>query len=209
MLKVTEEAYPYLAIQRGEINELREFKDRFVDAYNDTIARDLGTMKPALPPRCRSLIDIGSGMGGIDILLQRYYGEECEVYLVDGLSDPPYHTVRADEKTFSNEQATRGFWFANEAHLTQVLDAAKRAEFQPIRADLIVSLFSWCFHYPPELYLDWVLSCCHKETVVIADLRRSTNKTRILWQQKLEQHFRPSTVLWVRPKFTRVAWVLR
>jgi len=103
-------------------------------------------MRPALPPRCRSLIDVGSGMGGIDIMLQQHYGEECVVHLVDGLSDPPYHTVRADEKTFSNEQATRGFWFENGAYLTSVLDAAKREKFEPVEADLIISLFSWCFH---------------------------------------------------------------
>ena len=209
VLRVNDDAYPYIAIQRGEVNDLRDHKERFIHAYNETITRDVQTIVPALPPRCRSLIDLGCGVGGVSLELQRFYGLECQVCLVDGVNDPPFHETRADEKTFCNERATRSFWFDNGGHIHLFLDAAQRKTFKPQPSDLIVSFFSWCFHYPPALYLDWVVSCCGPQTVLILDLRVSTNKNRIVWRQELGQHFEQTHLLWERPKFLRTAWRLK
>ena len=211
-IRMTHKHFGYLAIQRGEINSLADRPSEFAEAYRGTLKRDFETMQPVLPLMARRVLDVGSGLGGISIFLKRYYSAGrggSEAHLLDGKDDPPYHTQRGDDRTFSNEEAARDFWQVNDTKLDGYHDASQRGGLEPFECDLVISLFSWCFHYAPAVYLDFVRACCNDKTVLIVDLRRSTSKNKIHWREDLERHFQQTYILWDRPKFIRTAWRLK
>ena len=200
MLKVGPTHARYLAAQRGGASDYAGDLRRFTFAYNETLNLDFETLWFGLPERISTLLDIGSGLGGIDIYLQRHFG--CAAHLLDGVNDSPDATDYADGKSFNSEAVTRDFWAANDARLTRYHNPA---QLKPFRCDVILSLFSWCFHFPPVAYLEFVRACCHRDTVLITDVR----KAKTDWLADLEKYFQQTLVLWRREKFDRIAWRLK
>lgn len=154
---------------------------------------------PALPDKCSSILDVGSGLGGINILLNRHYGGEREVCLLDGVDDAP--EVHLHRQTFNNMAVAQDFLLENDVTRFSYYDAAELGEPRPF--DLIVSFASWCFHYPPQVYLDFVRACCHERTVVILDMRSGKPD----WHEAMLEHFvHPRSVLHIAEKFKRMTF---
>lgn len=183
-LIVTEEAYPYLVAQRGALDDMRADPSLWASRYADVINAEFLRMRPHLPARCSRILDVGSGLGGIDILLNRHYGGECDITLLDGVSDPP--EVDLHRKTFNSMAVAEEFLRLNGVRNFSYIDANDAHRICNGEKDLIISCKSWCFHYAPEKYLDLAASACHAETVIFIDLRYG----KAAWRQELEREFR-------------------
>lgn len=200
-IAVTDAAFPYLVLQQGALDHLKGDRIVWEDAYRARLAELFAQIAPHLPKTCARILDVGGGMGGIDILLHRHFG--AEISIVDGLDDPPV-MVRHD-KTFNSLVVAAQFLEANGvrdfrlrppiAFRTDPLGSGKVA-------DLVVSFASWCFHYPPAEYLEAVKAACHADTILILDVREG----RADWLQQLLGVFDPVAAT-VYPKFTR--WILK
>lgn len=199
-LVITDEAIPYLTVQRGAIHDLRLDRAAWTEAYLASIEKDFASMRPWLPERCNALLDVGSGLGGIDARLNQHYGGDVAVTLLDGIADPPI--VESHSQPFNDMGVAERFLRANGV---RVFDSYGPELGEPRLFDLIISIASWCFHFPPSTFLPFISACCHRETVLIIDVRRDKPE----WLVELSEGMRarrPIAVNFAR-KFVRYAFL--
>lgn len=146
--------------------DVEEVKRRYAEK---TVA-DFEGMEPYLPERVGSILEIGCGMGAIQVLLQRRYPgahvsllDGTGAYIVDaGLSSETgvggYNAVLSP---YNSRVHTELLLSANGAKVDEWLDVYTR---EPLQADLVLSMASWGFHYPFSTY--------RAEGFVVCDLRK-------------------------------------
>lgn len=222
--------FEYLKLQKGRLDPLKNLRESWHGAYERDLRNTYNEIKPYLPSRCWGLLDIGSGLGGIDVLLYRHYTRITDaidittvedtdagrgtvllpiksgpyINLLDGESDPP--EMHLHRETFNDMNVARDF------HVKNGVPADRFAYYTPQSNDfvkpfdLVVSFGSWCFHYEPNVYLDRLMSGggLHNQTRIIIDKRRD----RPEWDQQLKKHLQCFGVIREARKFTRLVYGL-
>jgi hypothetical protein len=167
---IPDSAYPYLVEQRGALDDMRDDPALWCTRYAEMLLVEFDRIEPYLPETCDAILDIGAGMGGIDVLLNRHYGGDVAVTLLDGVRDEPQMTRHS--KTFSNYDVARNFLRLNGVRDVRSIDA-NRTLRAPSFFDLVISLKSWCFHVKAERYAEFVAGCSIAgQTRIIVDMRR-------------------------------------
>ena len=191
--------FEYLKIQRGEVSDALPDFQRWKLAYEQSLGNIFRSIVGSLPSECVALCDVGSGLGGIDILLAQHYGGDVAIGLVDGFNDPP--EVVSHAATFNNMDVALDFHRKNGMKNTYGME--------PLRDwhgdyDLFVSFAAYAFHIPPTTYLAKLLKHSHKGTKFIFDVRRTQ---KIYLEQLVEALGVPVVVekgaKYVRCVFTR------
>lgn len=189
--------FEYLVIQRGEVSDHRHNFGQWKAAYEKSLMEIFTSIHPALPQRCRHILDIGGGLGGIDLLLVGHYGAGTKVSILDGLDCPP--KVEWHNKPFNNAAVAKDFHRKNGNDNIQVCFPAPS---EPTKFDLIVSFAAYCFHILPCDYLDTVKASMHDKTILIFDVRRHRRD----WLETLIKEFGVPVVLKKGEKFVRLAF---
>lgn len=158
---------------------LRE--DTIKDQYRSGMQSEYEQLRPFLPEQTGSILDIGCGVGAMDLLLARHYQRETpHIYLYDKtkIASSVYYQFQQDGYMFYNslDVASR-LMTENGVDETQfeTLDADQFDLNNLSQVDLCVSLLSWAFHYPLDTYLDQVLECLSDNGSLILDFRRDTD----------------------------------
>lgn len=207
-LNVTRSAYPYLVVQRGALDDMKGDPITWIAKYIDVVISEFRAIEPDLPKRCASILDVGSGLGGIDALLNEHYGGDCQITLLDGIADPP--EMVSHSSTFNDMGVAAEFLAMNGVQRFDFIDANDPAANVIRPYDLIVSFKSWCFHIEPERYLPLVLSACiPKHTQLIVDIRGGRNALHddraAVWRydalRLLTTHFRHLRMIYYGIKF--------
>lgn len=190
---ISDEAFAYLAVQRGGIDHLKGDRVAWEEAYIASIAADFKSIEPYLPARCDWILDVGSGLGGIDIWLQRHYQGDAQLVLLDGQDDKP--EVQRHASTFNHMGAAHRFLTANGASMATFLtpEAIARELYLLVDPtfDLVISLQAWCFHIPPAAYLPFVLKRLRRRHgVLILDVRKGKPE----WEAQLAEAFEPVAI---------------
>jgi SAM-dependent methyltransferase len=194
------EAYPYLVIQRGALDDMRGEPQVWIDRYAQALQSEYWSMEPYLPAVCHSILDVGSGMGGIDILLARHYGEGIRVTLMDGiddLADMEWHS-----RTFNSMTVAKAFLAANQVLEVDLIDANDPGRRLSRYYDLVVSLKAWCFHIEPAEHLKVIAEAMHPGATLIVDVRRD----RPEWEAQLCEHFQEVHVIYPGLKFRTIQY---
>jgi SAM-dependent methyltransferase len=199
MIHVDDQQFAFLALQRGALSDLVGNRTRWQEAYEASLSATMASIEQDLPAWCASVLDIGGGMGGINILLARLW-PDLNVTILDGEDDAP--VMRRHRETFNNAAVARRFL---EQNGVGHIDFFSPRLGEPRPFDLIVSFASWCFHYEPAVYLDFVRACCRPGTVLILDIRRDKPH----WRPELEKAFALRRVALVAPKFERIVFDAR
>jgi hypothetical protein len=203
---VNDEHFAYLRLQKGSLEPLAGDCARWHAAYEADLWRTYLEIRTHLPEACSGAsLDIGSGLGGIDVLLSRHYGGELNVNLLDGERDAPVMALHRE--TFSSEAVARDFLIANGVPANRI------GYYTPASAsltkvwDLVLSLGSWCFHYAPDAYLPRLLEGggLHSDTVIILDVRRDKGE----WASQLNAHLREVASIRITNKWARGVYALR
>lgn len=197
---IPEAAFPYLFIQKGSIDHLKADKTAWMDAYQDLIDTEFDQIWPSLPQECSYVVDIGGGMGGIDILIARHYDRQPLISIIDGEKD--HAAVELHRKTFSNADVADDFLWMNGVRQRDFLTPteARKPGAQQHKADVILSLQAWCFHFAPSEYMGLVRRIMKPSTVLIVDLRRE----RHAWRDEIEGDFDIVATIHMRPKAERL-----
>jgi SAM-dependent methyltransferase len=209
--KISPEAFAYLRIQQGKLSNLLPHKRAWEAAYKKAMDEDFALISPYLPKFADGIhffLDVGSGLGGIDILIKRYYksiSEECYAIavLLDGAFDPPRMDRHA--KTFNNMQVADYFHKAQGSSPISGIDANDPEKLWLLSkpAELVLSLQSWCFHYPPDAYLDFVrANLAPWGARIILDVRKDKPE----WRDQLMAAFRWRAVIHTSDKFDRMVF---
>lgn len=195
---VEKKHFEYLVIQHGKVSDARHDFELWRSAYRTSLDGVFDSIRAALPAKCDSVLDIGSGLGGIDILVALHYSPQPSIYLLDGVDDPP--VVKNSFTTFSNLTVARDFLRKNGVLTVNPDDAVV---FKPGRKyDLIHSYFAYGFHIHPGNYLRDIKDVMHKDTVCIFDVRRSKRE----WLREFIEVLGQPKVLHQAEKYVRLAF---
>lgn len=173
--------------------------------YDDELRSDYAVLQQALPAGCTAVLDIGCGMAGIDVFLQRHYAPQALAFaLLDRTEVAPaiYYLFKPAGAFYNSLEVARELLIANgiASDAIQLLEAA--ADFRIPTAstfDLVLSLLSWGYHYPVETYLASVQARLRPGGVVILDVRKRTDGI-----DRLRQAFRRVEVLQENVKHYRI-----
>lgn len=169
-IKLIEEAYKYVLLQRTSIN-----KGDVENDYSNHISSDYDEIKAYLPESCHSIVDIGCGAAGIDIFLYHHY-ENPHIHLFDKtqVSDKVYYGFRNEGAFYNSLDIAKKVLVDNDVssefiHIHSVDD--NKLDLNDNSVDFVISLFSWCFHYPVETYIHEVKRILKDDGIVIVDVR--------------------------------------
>ncbi len=164
------------------------------------------SMKSFLPNKVSSILDIGSGVGGIDVLLFRHYQSlNPKIYLLDKTEMPSkvyysfkpkgcyYNSLPLSRKLLEQNDIPKDNIFTEEAKDNHIGFDSK--------FDLVVSLISWGFHYPVATYLDRVYDKLNKDGALIMDIRKVQGSNGL---QEIKQKFGNYKIIYESSKNTRI-----
>jgi len=209
VIVIPDAAYPYLLLQRTEYLVLPKRKllcravcrmsgktavmaavslesrlrKRGVRRRFDTdMQLEYAAMRQWLPARPTAILDVGCGLGGIDILLFDHYQRDAALhfYLLDRsqMEDQITHGYKARAEFYNSFDLAREMLIGNglpERSLTTVEARDDAGIDLPEPVDLIVSLKSWGFHYPVATYLDRAHELLKPGGRLILDVRKGTD----------------------------------
>lgn len=160
--------WDYLKIQHGSVASEENLADfaKWQVAYENSIQNLFENLKPHLPAECGSILDIGSGLGGVDILLAQHFGG-ATIGLLDGTDCLPF--THAHNLPFSNAEVAKDFHLKNGSKFVQCYwPAPPPAE----HFDLIVSFAAYAFHIAPFEYLGVLMNAIRPHTIMVFDVRK-------------------------------------
>lgn len=197
-LAIKKASFDILLNQRGDLYHLRGDKQKWMDAYHEEIQKTIYQINFA-PSH---VLDIGSGLGAIDVCLARLYSSHCT--LVDGEKEDL--KVKRHAEPFCNRDAVEEFFGDNEVQRErwQYLAPEQISDSDPLY-DLVISTRSWCFHYPPEAYLSYVQRHTVPASIILVDMRRHKKE----WRERMRASFEEMGVCEEHEKFLRIVYKVR
>jgi SAM-dependent methyltransferase len=178
--RVMNRLIPYPLFNRVVEWEARRNPSRIKALYADDMRREFRSIQAFLPRTCASILDIGCGVAGIDVLLNHHFKEEQPTfYLLDKthVEDSVFYGFHSRGAFYNSLVAAKALMLANEisAQSVHLLEANDQHAI-PLdgRVELVISLISWGFHYPIQTYLDQVFALLAKGGTMIIDVRKQT-----------------------------------
>jgi SAM-dependent methyltransferase len=203
MILVPPEALPYLQMQRGAISDMRGDTEAWLDAYAESVLSEFRCIEPYLPASCDAVLDVGSGLGGINIFLARHFGDQLDVTLLDG--DADFARVESHDRTFNDMAIARHFLAMNGVANLHCLNANSDLDSiqSPHFFDLIISLRAWCFHIEPIRYAPFVQKWARPGARIVVDMRHRDKEPErhSLWFREMTRFFRHVSMIHYGVKF--------
>lgn len=197
-LIIGKQSLEYLVNARGDLYHLRHDKDAWHHAYFDELQRTIYQLQK----QPVHVLDIGSGLGAIDVCLSKFYDANCT--MIDG--EVGNGKVTKHAKPFCSREAVDLFWQEN-GITPQFYTYRNPDQLDSVSSifDTVLSLRSWCFHYPPETYLGFVQRNTCAGSHILVDVRRKERE----WRTTMRTAFRELHVFQSEIKFDRVLFEVR
>lgn len=185
----------------------RWFKSDAEKKYSEDMARIFESFRQYLPETVNHVLDIGSGVGGINILTYQAFESRPEIWLLDksGMSDvwnKGYHENTSTFSYYNSFEYAVALLSLNGVPSSKVHCCDFDIDGFPYgkKFDLIYSFLSWGFHYPISVYLEDVSKSLSSRGILVVDIRKGTDG-----KAALVEHFgMPATVVLDGNKFERV-----
>lgn len=199
-LIIPDACVPFIRWQRSRYIKAKVPNDNEVKRlYAEWVAQDFAGMEPFLPEKVDTILEIGCGMAAIEVFLKRKY-PDAQLTLLDGTGGNIVEQGTKNEtgkggwqdklKPYNSREHTELLLAANDVKVDRWIDIGTK---EHLKADLILSMASWGYHYPFSTY--------DVEGLVICDLRRSNERMRIDNIIK-----RGGDVIFSGPKYDRCMW---
>jgi len=139
---------------------------------------EFNSIKEYLPQNLKNIMDVGCGLGIIDIFLNRFYQKNLNFYLLDKnkIDKKIKYGFSQDYESYNDLEETRNLLLNNDLNENSIniIDVDKKIEIKQ-KIDLVISLKSMGYHYPFENYLKLFSNCCTKQTTFIFDISGNQN----------------------------------
>ena len=159
------------------------FTNFFINYFQDNnleqivfykIKEEFETLKKYLPRNVKNIMDIGCGIGLMDIFLNDYFIDCQKFYLLDknNIDSKIVYGFSDDYESYSITNVTKNFLINNniQEHKLNLIDVDKNFSIKPNSIDLCISLVSMGYHYPFSQYLDTIKKVSNNNTVFIFDI---------------------------------------
>lgn len=179
MFQLTDDTARYVRLQRTSF--INTGTEELRSLFYESCLKDVISFSKYLTESPLFVLDVGSGMGGTDVLLYRKY--KSSFHLLDknfedseiqyGFSESP--------SRYNNFELTRQFMLLNGVPKGKF---AFYSHFPPLRMryNLIMSLISCGFHYPLITYLGQIVKVMAPGCVCVFDVRKDTGQFELLHQ---------------------------
>ena len=163
--KLSPEQVQLLCYQRSQYCEI------ISSAWQKEMEETFQNIKSYLPQSVSSILDVGAGMAGIDVMLANKY-PKAKITLLDknGFDQRKrlwgWNTTADSFGEYCNFEQTQKILTQNNIK-AQFVDVGKE-RFPEQKFDLIISFLSWGFHYPVSTYANLIKSPC----TIILDVRK-------------------------------------
>ncbi len=171
---IPESCLKWINLQRtGYKNPIQEFKK---DIENEFLE-----MRDFLPTLVESILDIGCGLGAIDILLSKHYGQP-ELFLMDNseIDKNIYYGFEEKGACYNSFEETEKLMKVNYIKNYNLIDI--KGQRLPVfeKIDLVISLLSCGYHYSVKEYLDYINTILSKNGALILDIREWSDGIEII-----------------------------
>lgn len=182
------------------------FFERIKDQFTNDIESEFKTLIPFLPNKASNILDIGSGIGLINIHLYEYFGRDTNIHLLDKteVEDKLYYGFNHERTPFYNSlNLAKSILMKNNVaeeniFIHEVGD--HNSCFQANKFDLVTSYISLGFHYPISTYIDEILLSIKADGILILDIRKNTTQL-----DEIKKKFNTVTVISEKSKHMRIA----
>jgi len=157
--------------------------------FEREIREDFILIKNHLPSLAAPVVvDIGAGVGGIDVFLSEFYGNQASLYLLDkNQVDYDITPGLSKQHGFYNSHGAAEALLTENGIKKENINFLSPTDTFP-KANIIISLYSWGFHYPIETYAAKVNGC--KGATLIVDLWKGRGQ-----EEEFKQWFGPYQIL--------------
>jgi hypothetical protein len=140
---------------------------------NKDFDKEFNQMLFFLPKKLNNILDIGSGLGIINVYLNNFYNNTPEFTLIDKTQIEKKVSYGFDSKGqfYNNFDLTLDFLESHGIDIKKInlVNADLKNEINK-NFDLVISLLSMGYHYPITQYLDILRFKTNKDTVFIFDI---------------------------------------
>ena len=136
---------------------------------------EIETFKKYLPHSAKNIMDIGCGLGIINIYLNSIYTKNITFFLLDKnrIDKKIKYGFSSNYESYNDLSETKNLLLNNAINPGQInlFDVEKTINIEE-KIDLVISLKSMGYHYPFEIYLKLFNKCCNENTLFIFDLSK-------------------------------------
>ncbi len=205
-VKILKKLSPWSLYNAVVILESMLQREKVKQLFNEDMMGEYESIKSWLPNKCSRILDIGCGVGGIDVLLHRHYNCDgnTEFYLLDktGINRKVYYGFKKEPAFYNSLDMTEQLLSQNGIHRENIhlLEVTSEHHINvPVVVDLVISLSSWGFHYPVSTYVNEVCDILRQEGHLILDVRKGKRE-----EEELEQKFAKVQIISEGEKHFRV-----
>ena len=171
------------------------YNKQIVSEFKKDILNDFDMIKEHLPNEVENILDIGSGISGIDIILGQNYKKIPNIHLLDktALDTEIYYGFNPKTAYYNSLELAKKILISNSIPESKIYlhDADNpNNTFEKKVYQLVVSFISWGFHYPVDMYLDKVYQSLDINGVLILDIRKNSDGL-----QKIKNKFSQTKIL--------------
>ena len=135
--------------------------------------KEIESIKNYLPKKADNIIDIGCGLGIINIFLNKIYNNQPNFFLLDKnrIDKVIKYGFSSDYESYNDLKETRNLLINNDINPSSInaFDVEKDFKIET-KIDLVISLKSMGYHYPIDQYLRLFQTCCNENTSFIFDV---------------------------------------
>ena len=193
MIKLNPKSKKLLLLQRNELltakqNWLRKtfgrliFTNFFVNYFQvqnfekiteDLFYKEFETFKNYIPNSAENIMDIGCGLGIINIYLNEFFEKKPVFFLLDKnrVDRKIKYGFSSNYESYNDLNETKNILLNNNIDTNRInlFDVEKQFLITK-KMDLVISLKSMGYHYPINTYIELLRNCCTKDTVFIFDI---------------------------------------
>ena len=153
---------------------VNHFQDKYLEKNTEILfLKEIETFKNFLPNNLQNIMDIGCGLGIINIYLNQIFKNQPSFFLLDKnrIDKKIQYGFSTNYESYNDLNETKKILLNNDLNNKQInlLDVEKDIKIEK-GIDLVISLKSMGYHYPFELYLKLFNKCCNNNTIFIFDL---------------------------------------
>ena len=193
MIKLNRKSKKLLLLQRNELLSEKQkwlrktfgrliFTNIFINYFQnknleknteELFIKEIDTFKKYLPNSPKNIMDIGCGLGLIDIYLNKIFQENTHFFLLDKshVDNKIKYGFEDNYESYNDLNETKNILLNNnfKSNFIHTFDVDRSVIINE-KIDLVISLKSMGYHYPFEKYLDLFRRTCSENTVFIFDI---------------------------------------
>ena len=133
--------------------------------------REIESIKDYLPKNAENIMDIGCGLGIINIYLNQIYNNQPNFFLLDKnrIDKEIKYGFSSEYESYNDLNQTKNLLLNNNINSLHTIDVEKDIKIEN-KIDLVISLKSMGYHYPIDQYLKLFRTCCNDNTCFIFDV---------------------------------------